>query len=41
MNFIGVLTVMRDVFSVEDINKDDDEDDAVETEECKCAWAPC
>ena len=31
---------MRDVFSVEGINKDDDEDDAAETEECKsdAAW---
>ena len=35
MNFIAVLIVMRDVFSVEGINKDDDEDDAAETEECK------
>ena len=35
MNFIAVLTEMRDVFSVEGINKDDDEDDAAETEECK------
>lgn len=26
---------MGDVFSVEGINKDDDEDDAAETEECK------